>query len=91
MSPYNKTRKTRIKFPLLTDIGVIEKRLIMTILAGQVSCLKSFETGNGTPVFEDNHVGFFRRETETLAIQPGSDDVEDFLEKSMGSDRIGGA
>jgi len=40
--------------------------------------------------FEDNNVGFFRRETETVAIRPGSDDVEDFLEKSMGSGRIGG-
>jgi len=38
--------------------------------------------------FEDNHVGLLRRETETLAIRPGSDDVEDFLEKSMGSGRI---
>jgi len=52
---------------------------------------QGFKTGSGTPSFEDNHVGFFRRETETLAILPGSDDVEDFLEKSMGSGSIGGA
>jgi len=50
-----------------------------------------FKAGNGTPFFEDNNVGFLRRETETLAIRPGSDDIEDFLEKSMGSGRIGGA
>jgi len=30
---------------------------------------------------EDNHVGFFRRESETLASRLGSDDVEDFLKK----------
>ena len=45
--------------------------------------------GRGALFFEDNHVGFFRRETETLAIRPGSDDVEYFLGKSMRSDRIG--
>ena len=32
---------------------------------------QGFKAENGTSFFEDNHVGFFRRETETLAIRPG--------------------
>jgi len=53
--------------------------------------IQGFKAVNGTPFFEDNHVGFFRRETEILVIRPDRDDVEDFLEKSMGSGRIGRA
>jgi len=40
---------------------------------------QGFKAGNRTPFFEDNHEGFFGRETEILAIRSGSDDVEDRL------------
>jgi len=52
---------------------------------------QGFEAGNETTFFEGNHIGFFRGETETLVIRPDSDDVEDFLEKAVGSGRIGRA